>query len=104
MLIHAIDIDHPPGIGIVADIALALEIVYAQATAVAIAAAVTRLADSLAQTDRFIDNFNEMHDAHRPPCGFEASGNLKQTSGIARHDYFGIGIEDVPHFPIAQLR
>jgi hypothetical protein len=37
MLIHAIDIDHPPGIGIVADIALALEMVYAQAATVTIA-------------------------------------------------------------------
>lgn len=37
MLIHAIDMDHPPGIGIVADIALAEEIVYAHAAMVTIA-------------------------------------------------------------------
>jgi hypothetical protein len=38
MLIHAIDMDHPPGIGIVADIALAVEMVYAHAAMVTIAA------------------------------------------------------------------
>jgi hypothetical protein len=38
MLIHAIDIDHPPGIGMEDDIALALEMVYAQAAIVTIAA------------------------------------------------------------------
>jgi hypothetical protein len=37
MLIHAIDMDHPPGIGIVADIAPAAEIVYAHAAMVTIA-------------------------------------------------------------------
>jgi hypothetical protein len=37
MLIHAIDMDHPPGIGMVADIALAVEIVYAHAAIVTIA-------------------------------------------------------------------
>ena len=34
MLIHAIDIDHPPGIGMADAIAPALEIVYAQAAIV----------------------------------------------------------------------
>ena len=34
MLIHAIDIDHPPGMGMDADIALAVEIVYVQAAIV----------------------------------------------------------------------
>jgi hypothetical protein len=38
MLIQAIDMDHPPGIGIVADIALAVEMVYAHAAIVTIAA------------------------------------------------------------------
>jgi hypothetical protein len=38
MLIQAIDMDHPPGIGIVADIALAVEMVYAHAAMVTIAA------------------------------------------------------------------
>ncbi len=34
MLIHAIDIDHPPGMGIEADIAPAVKIVYVQAAIV----------------------------------------------------------------------
>jgi hypothetical protein len=38
MVIHAIDIDHPPGIGIADDIAAALEMVYAHAATVTRAA------------------------------------------------------------------
>lgn len=38
MLIHAIDIDHPPGIGMANAIALALEIVQVHAAIVTIAA------------------------------------------------------------------
>ena len=38
MLIHAIDIDHPPGIGIDDDMPFAVEIVYAQAAIVTVAA------------------------------------------------------------------
>lgn len=41
MLIHAIDIDHPPGIGMDDDIALALLMVTAQAATVTTAAAMT---------------------------------------------------------------
>ena len=41
MLIHAIDIDHPPGIGMEEDIALALVMVNAQAATVATVAAMT---------------------------------------------------------------
>ena len=38
MLIHAIDIDHPPGIGMADAMACALEIVYAHAATVTTAA------------------------------------------------------------------
>jgi hypothetical protein len=43
MLIHAIDIDHPPGIGMEDDIAWALEMVCAQAAIVTIAALMTEI-------------------------------------------------------------
>src|SRR5687768_5246685 len=54
--------------------------------------------------DGLVDDFYEVHDAHRPARGLEAGGDLKETPGVARHDYFGIRSEDVLHFAIAQLR
>lgn len=43
MLIQAIDIDQPPGMGIAADIVLAVEMVYAQAAIVRSVATPTKL-------------------------------------------------------------
>ena len=108
MLIHAIDIDHPPGMGIDADIAPALEMVYVQAAAVAIAATAmsTHTCASLAPdsaSDGCIEDLDEVHDAHRPARRLQAGGDLQQAPGIARHDRFRIGFQNIAHLSIAEL-
>ena len=88
MLIHAIDIDHPPGIGIASAIAPALETVYVHAAIVAIAAMTSEARTLLSccrfgLTDGLIENFDEVHDAHGAAGGLQARGDLQQAAGIA---------------------
>ncbi len=109
MLIHAIDIDQPPGIGIDDDMVFAVEMVNIQAATVKIAAVKTSNLCTrcgllhLVISNRLIENFDEVHDAHRSACGLEARSDLEETSGIARDDHVCVGLENILHFPIAQL-
>src|SRR5687768_4322203 len=62
-----------------------------------------RLVGSLTLTDGLIEDFHEMHDAHGAPSGLEARRDLEEAPGVTRHDHLRIGLENVLHFPIAQL-
>src|SRR5262245_34217487 len=88
MLIQAIDMDQPPGIGMSEDMPRAEWTVYVHAAIVTTAATSVVLVDALTLTDGPIEYLDEMHDAERTAGCFESRRYLQQAAGVARNDRF----------------